>query len=60
MKRIAAHATSVETLENGAKLYHLAGGRVIEQVDGHSPYVVKAGNWPKHVAAPAAHKAPKV
>jgi hypothetical protein len=52
MKRIAAHATSVETLKNGAKLYHLAGGREIEQVAGKSPYVVEAGNWPSH-AKPA-------
>src|SRR5262249_50835415 len=51
MKRIASHATSVEPLPNGAKLYHLAGGRVVEQVEGHSPYVVKAGSWAKHPAA---------
>jgi hypothetical protein len=51
MKQIASHATSVETLPNGAKLYHLSGGRIVEQVEGHSPYVVKAGNWAKHPAA---------
>jgi hypothetical protein len=59
MKRIAAHATSVETLKNGAKLYHLPGGRVIEQVEGKAPDVVKKGHWPPPAAtaAPAATSA---
>jgi hypothetical protein len=43
MKRIAARAESVETLKNGAKLYHLPNGRVVEQLPGHSPYVTKKG-----------------
>lgn len=43
MKRIAARATSVETLKNGAKLYHLPNGRLVEEVPGKTPYVVKAG-----------------
>jgi hypothetical protein len=46
MKRIAARAESVETLKNGAKLYHLPNGRVIEQLPGHSPYVTKKGTPP--------------
>jgi hypothetical protein len=47
MKRIEARAESVETLENGAKLYHLPGGREVEQVPGKSPYVTKKGTWPQ-------------
>jgi hypothetical protein len=54
MKRIAAHATSVETLANGAKLYHLPGGREIEQVPGKSPYVTKHGTWPPPSTTPPA------
>jgi hypothetical protein len=54
MKRIAARATSVETLKNGAKLYHLPGGRDVEQVPGKSPYVTKQGTPP----APAAPTTP--
>ena len=46
MKRIAARAESVETLKNGAKLYHLPNGRVIEQLPGHSPYVTQKGTPP--------------
>lgn len=42
MKRIAGHATSSEKLKNGATLYHLADGAEIEQVEGKTPYVVKA------------------
>ncbi len=53
MKRIASHATSVETLKNGAKLYHLPNGREVEQVAGKTPYVVKAGT-----VAPATKPAP--
>ena len=41
--RIAAHATKVETLKNGATLYTLAGGREVEQAPGHTPYVVRHG-----------------
>lgn len=50
MKRIADRAEKVETLKSGAKLYHLPGGRVIEQAPGHTPYVVDAGDsklWPR-------------
>jgi hypothetical protein len=54
MKRIAARAESVETLKNGAKLYHLPGGREIEQVPGKSPYVTRKGTPP----APAATTTP--
>jgi hypothetical protein len=53
MARIAAHATSVETLRNGAKLYHLAGGREVEQAPGKTPYVVAKGTPVVHAAAPA-------
>ena len=42
MKRIGAHATSSEKLKNGATLSHLANGEEIEQVEGKTPYVVKA------------------
>jgi hypothetical protein len=51
MKRIAARAESVETLKNGAKLYHLPNGRVIEQLPGHSPYVTQKGTPPAPAAA---------
>jgi hypothetical protein len=50
MKRIAARAESVETLKNGAKLYHLPNGRVVEQLPGHSPYVTKKGTPPTPAA----------
>jgi hypothetical protein len=46
MARIEAHATAVDTLRNGAKVYHLAGGRLVEQAPGKSPYVIKAGERP--------------
>jgi hypothetical protein len=46
MQRIAARAESVETLKNGAKLYHLPNGREVEQVPGKSPYVTKKGTPP--------------
>jgi hypothetical protein len=52
MKRIAARAESVETLKNGAKLYHLPNGREIEQLPGHSPYVTKKGTPPTAAATP--------
>ena len=54
MKRIASHASKVETLKNGAKLYHLAGGREVEQAPGHTPYVVAKGNWPQKTSPAAA------
>jgi hypothetical protein len=44
MARIAKRAEKVETLDNGAKLFHLPGGRIVEQVPGKTPYVVKAGD----------------
>lgn len=46
MKKIASHATKVETLKNGAKLYFLANGREVEQAPGKSPYVVAKGTVP--------------
>lgn len=46
MKRIASHATKVETLKNGAKLYFLANGREVEQAPGKTPYVVAKGTVP--------------
>lgn len=46
MKRIASHASKVETLKNGARLYFLANGREVEQVPGKTPYVVRAGTPP--------------
>lgn len=46
MKRIASHASEIKTLNNGAKLYYLAGGREVEQAPGRTPYVVKPGHWP--------------
>jgi hypothetical protein len=52
MKRIAARAESVETLKNGAKLYHLPNGRVIEQLPGHSPYVTSKGTPPTAATTP--------
>jgi hypothetical protein len=52
MKRIAARAESVETLKNGAKLYHLPNGRVIEQVPGRSPYVTQKGTPPTAATTP--------
>jgi hypothetical protein len=45
LDRIASHATKIETLKNGAKLYHLAGGREVEAAPGKSPYVVAKGDW---------------
>lgn len=51
LQRIASHATKVETLKNGAKLYHLAGGREVEAAPGKSPYVVKQGDWGEKKAA---------
>jgi hypothetical protein len=53
MAQIRSHATSVETLKNGALLLHLKDGREIEQVAGKSPYVVVAGSGSK-APAPAA------
>jgi hypothetical protein len=60
MKRIAARAESVETLKNGAKLYHLPNGREVEQVPGKSPYVTKKGTppAPSTTAAPPATTTP--
>jgi hypothetical protein len=46
LKRIASHATTIETLDNGAKVYHLAGGRQVEAAPGKSPYVIVKGDWP--------------
>jgi hypothetical protein len=54
MQRIASHASKVETLKNGAKLYFLANGREVEQAPGKTPYVVKAGTKPATAAAPPA------
>jgi hypothetical protein len=56
LARITSHATKVETLANGAKLYHLPGDREIEAMPGKSPYVVKKGTWPTSTKAPAATK----
>lgn len=47
LQRLQKHATKVETLNNGAKLYHLPGGRLVEAAPGKSPYVVAKGNWKK-------------
>jgi len=41
MKRITAHSTKTETLKNGATLFDLADGEVVEQAAGKTPYVVK-------------------
>jgi hypothetical protein len=59
LKRIASHATTVETLDNGAKVYHLAGGRQVEAAPGKSPYVIVKGDWPPaKTAKPAAPATP--
>ena len=59
MKRIASHATKVETLKNGAKLYFLPNGREVEQAEGKTPYVVAKGTVPAPKATtPAATTTP--